>query len=104
MSFATWSYPTTVRFGAGRLAELGPACAAAGIAQPLLVTDRGLAGEPITARALNALGGSGRGHALFAGVDPNPDEANLAEGVTTFRAGGHDGVVAFGGGSALDLG
>ena len=49
---ANWSYPTTVRFGAGRIQELVDACNAAGISKPLLVTDRGLAGLDITARAL----------------------------------------------------
>lgn len=101
---ANWSYPTSIRFGAGRLQELAEACAQAGIKRPLLVTDRGLAGLPITAQALDVLGGAGLGRALFSDVDPNPNELNLAEGVKVFRDGGHDGVVAFGGGSGLDLG
>ncbi len=100
----TWSYPTTIRFGAGRLAELPEACAEAGIARPLLVTDRGLAGLEITARARDIMDAAGLGRALFAEVDANPDERNLAAGVAAFRAGGHDGVIAFGGGSGLDLG
>jgi alcohol dehydrogenase class IV len=45
---ANWSYPTTIRFGAGRIAEIADACAAAGISRPLLVTDRVLADLPIT--------------------------------------------------------
>ena len=101
---ANWSYPTTVRFGAGRVAELPEACRAAGIARPLFVTDRGLAGLPVTQRALDILEAGGLGRAIFSDVDPNPNETNLAEGVEAFRAGGHDGVVAFGGGSGLDLG
>lgn len=101
---ANWSYPTAIRFGAGRIAELPDACRAAGIARPLLVTDRGLAGLPITQNALNLLAEAGLGRALFAEVDPNPNERNLAAGVEAYRAGGHDGVVAFGGGSGLDLG
>jgi alcohol dehydrogenase class IV len=101
---ATWSYPTHVRFGAGRIAELGDAARTAGMARPLLVTDRGLAGMSITARALDAMEGAGLGRAAFAGVDPNPTGANLDAGVAAYREGGHDGVVAFGGGSALDLG
>ena len=101
---ATWSYPTQVRFGAGRIAELGDACRAAGIARPLLVTDRGLAPLPVTARALDVLEGAGLGRAAFAEVDPNPHDGNLEAGLAAYRAGGHDGVVAFGGGSALDLG
>jgi len=100
----TWSYPTAIRFGAGRIAELGEACAAAGISRPLLVTDRGLAGLPITLRAREIMMAAGLGDAVFAEVDPNPNEINLAAGVEAFRAGGHDGVIAFGGGSGLDLG
>ena len=99
-----WSYPTTIRFGAGRIAELPEACRAAGIARPLVVTDRGLSGLAVTATALDILEAAGLGRALFPEVDPNPTEANLAAGVEAYRAGGHDGVVAFGGGSGLDLG
>lgn len=99
-----WSYPTSIRFGAGRIAELPEACAQAGMSRPLLVTDRGLAGLPITAQALDILDGAGLGRALFAEVDPNPTEKNLAAGLEAYRAGGHDGVIAFGGGSGLDLG
>ncbi len=99
-----WSYPTAVRFGAGRISELGDACAAAGISRPLLVTDRGLAGLPITGRAREIMAAAGLGDALFAEVDPNPNEINLAAGVAAYQAGGHDGVIAFGGGSGLDLG
>ena len=101
---ANWSYPTQIRFGAGRIDEIGAACAAAGITRPLLVTDRGLAGLEITARTLDLMGEAGLGRAIFADVDPNPDQTNVADGVAAYRAGGHDGVIAFGGGSGLDLG
>ncbi len=99
-----WSYPTAIRFGAGRIAELPAACAETGIERPLLVTDRGLAKLPIVAQALDVLDAAGLGRGVFAEVDPNPTEVNLAAGVEAFRAGGHDGVIAFGGGSGLDLG
>ncbi len=101
---ANWSYPTAIRFGAGRIAEIGEACRIAGIARPLLVTDRGLAGMEITNRTLNLLRAAGLDVALFADVDQNPDETNVAAGLAAFRDGRHDGVVAFGGGSGLDLG
>ncbi|MBF9044296.1 iron-containing alcohol dehydrogenase [Rhodobacterales bacterium HKCCE4037] len=101
---ANWSYPTAIRFGAGRIAELAEACAQAGITRPLLVTDRGLAGLPITAQALDVLEDAGLGRALFAEVDPNPNDKNLAAGIEAYCAGDHDGVIAFGGGSGLDLG
>ncbi|MBB4265252.1 iron-containing alcohol dehydrogenase [Roseospira visakhapatnamensis] len=101
---AHWSYPTAIRFGAGRIAEVAEACAALGMTRPLLVTDAGLASLPITVRALEGLKGGGLDATLFSDVQPNPTEANLAAGIAAYRAGGHDGVVAFGGGSGLDLG
>jgi len=99
-----WSYPTAIKFGAGRIAELPDACAQAGIRRPLLVTDRGLADLPITKNALAIMDAAGLGQGLFAEVDPNPNEINLEAGVAAYKAGGHDGVIAFGGGSGLDLG
>tara|TARA_R100001129_G_scaffold170956_7_gene140803 strand:- start:2611 stop:3756 length:1146 start_codon:yes stop_codon:yes gene_type:complete len=101
---ANWSYPTAVRFGAGRISELADAAKAAGMKKPLLVTDKGLASLPITANALDILDAAGLGRGLFSEVDPNPNEINLAAGIEAFKAGGHDGVIAFGGGSGLDLG
>jgi alcohol dehydrogenase len=101
---ANWSFPTSIRFGAGRIAELAEACEACGIKKPLLVTDAGLKNQPITSDALDRLLGAGLGAALFADVQSNPTDQNLDTGVEAFRAGGHDGVVAFGGGSGLDLG
>ena len=100
---ANWSYPTAIKFGPGRIRELPDACRQAGIARPLLVTDRGLASMAITGQALDILDAAGLGRALFAEVDANPTEKNLDAGLAAYRAGGHDGVVAFGGGSGLDL-
>ena len=101
---ANWSYPTIIRFGAGRIAELADACKAAGMSRPLLVTDKGLADLPITAATLDLMDAAGLGRALFSEVDPNPNEKNSDAGVAAYRDGGHDGVIAFGGGSGLDLG
>ncbi|QOL82624.1 iron-containing alcohol dehydrogenase [Pseudooceanicola spongiae] len=101
---ANWSYPTAIRFGAGRISEIAAACAAANISKPLLVTDRGLASMAITQGTLDLLEAAGLGRAMFSGVDANPTEKNLAEGLTAYHEGGHDGVIAFGGGSGLDLG
>ena len=100
---ANWSYPTAIRFGAGRIKELAEACKAAGMAKPILITDRGLAALPVTQTALSVMEADGLGSALFADVDPNPTEANLQAGIAAYKAGGHDGVIAFGGGSGLDL-
>ena len=99
-----WSYPTTIRFGAGRISEIAEACAGIGITKPLLVTDRGLAPLDITTKTLNLLEKAGLGRAMFSEVDPNPNEINLEDGLAVYREGGHDGVIAFGGGSGLDLG
>ena len=102
--FGNWSYPTTIKFGAGRIKELGDACAATGMKNPLLVTDKGLANLPITQETLNIMEAAGLGRAMFSEVDPNPNEKNLEAGVAVYKAGNHDGVIAFGGGSGLDLG
>jgi alcohol dehydrogenase class IV len=101
---ANWSYPTAVRFGPGRIKELPDACRVAGISRPLLVTDAGLAKLPITQRAIDLLKAAGFPVAMFSDVQPNPVDSNLEAGIVAFRAGGHDGVVAFGGGSGLDTG
>jgi alcohol dehydrogenase len=99
-----WNYPTTIRFGAGRIAELPEVLGETGIANPLFVTDPGLAKLPVVASTLKLLADTGVAHGVFSDVKPNPVESNLYAGVEVFKAGGHDGVIAFGGGSALDLG
>ncbi|TKA97978.1 iron-containing alcohol dehydrogenase [Cereibacter changlensis] len=101
---ANWSYPTAIKFGAGRIAELAEQCKAVGLTRPLLVTDKALAALPITQAALDQLDAAGLGRAVFSEVDPNPNETNMADGIAAYKAGGHDGVICFGGGSALDLG
>lgn len=101
---ANWSYPTAIRFGAGRIAELAGAVKAAGISKPLFVTDPGLAGLPVVATALAVLDAAGVPYAVFSKVDGNPTLANLDDGLAAYKAGGHDGVIAFGGGSAMDIG
>ncbi len=99
-----WSYPTAIKFGVGRISELAEHAAGIGLKKPLFVTDKALAALPITAAALDVLATAGLGRAMFSDVDPNPNEANMAAGIAVYLAGGHDGVICFGGGSALDLG
>src|ERR1043166_4298157 len=101
---ADWNYPTSVRFGPGRIAELPDAVRSAGISKPLFVTDPNRARLPMLEGALASLNAAGRATELFSDIRPNPVEANILAGVAAFRTGGHDGVVAFGGGSALDAG
>ncbi len=102
--YGNWSYPTSIRFGTGRISEIAEACKAASISSPLLVTDKGLASMQITIATLEYLGNAGLGKNIFSEVDPNPNDRNLEAGLKIFREGGYDGVIAFGGGSALDLG
>lgn len=101
---ANWNYPTAIKFGAGRIKELPEHVRALGMKRPLVVTDKALAELPITKNALKLLSDAGLEAALFCDVRSNPTGENLEAGVAAFRAGGHDGVVAFGGGSGLDLG
>jgi alcohol dehydrogenase class IV len=97
-----WNYPTSIRFGAGRIRELPDACAQLGISKPLLITDRGLAELPMVAEALSINEAAGLKTGLFSEIRENPTGDNVDSGVSAFKEGGHDGVVAFGGGSALD--
>ena len=99
-----WSYPTQIKFGAGRIREIADACNQANIKRPLLITDKGLSNLPITSKTLQLMKEAGLGDALFSNVDPNPNEKNLNSGINAFKEGNHDGVIAFGGGSGLDLG
>jgi alcohol dehydrogenase class IV len=99
-----WNYPTTVRFGAGRIKELPDVLKDVGIANPLFVTDPGLAKLPVVASTLKLLKDAKVRHGVFSDVKPNPVESNLIAGIEVFKQGDHDGVIAFGGGSALDLG
>ncbi|MEP7241042.1 MAG: iron-containing alcohol dehydrogenase [Devosia sp.] len=101
---SNWNYPTAVRFGAGRIAELPEALKAAGINRPLLVTDAGLVNLPVTQNTIALLKAAGIDVGVYAEVKPNPVSANVDDGVAALRKGGHDGVIAFGGGSGLDVG
>lgn len=98
------NFPTAIKFGAGRVKELAELCQANGIERPLFVTDPGLAQMPMVAAILADLRKAGLSVALFADVRPNPVEANLLAGIKAYRSGKHDGVIAFGGGSGLDIG
>jgi alcohol dehydrogenase len=98
------NFPTAIKFGNGRIKELAELCQANGIKRPLFVTDPGLAGMPMVKAILDDLKAAGLGVALFSDVRPNPVEANVHAGIKAYKAGNHDGVIAFGGGSGLDIG
>ncbi len=99
-----WSYPTNIRFGCGRITELVDACRNLNVCNPLLVTDRGLAKLETAKKVFSLLNNSGMSWRGFSEVDPNPNENNLSSAVKSFKAGNHDGVIALGGGSGLDVG
>jgi alcohol dehydrogenase class IV len=97
-----WNYPTSIRFGVGRIRELPDACKAVGLRRPLLVTDPGLAKLSMISDAMLSLRKAGLEVALFSDVKPNPVAKNVDSGVAVLRAGKHDGVIAWGGGSGID--
>jgi hypothetical protein len=99
-----WNYPTSIRVGAGRITELPAACRALGMRAPLLVTDPGLAALSLIDHALLQCRDDGLKAGLFSAIKSNPTGHNVMDGVAAFKAGDHDGVIAFGGGSALDAG
>lgn len=99
-----WNYPTAVRVGPGRIKELPDACRELAFRRPLLVTDPGLAALPMVGDAVRACRQSGLECGLFHDIKGNPTGRNVEEGVSAYRQGRHDGVIAFGGGSALDAG
>ncbi len=95
-----WNYPTRIWAGPGRISELASACAEGGMRRPLVVTDLGLKTSPMIKNAVASLSNAG----LFGEVRGNPSASHVEAGLNAFRAGKHDGVVAFGGGSAIDCG
>jgi alcohol dehydrogenase class IV len=97
-----WSYPTSIRFGVGRIVELPDACKQLGFKHPLLVTDPGLAKLPMIQEAIARNEAAGIPTGLFADIKGNPVSKNVEDGLKIFREGGYDGIIAFGGGSALD--
>jgi alcohol dehydrogenase class IV len=97
-----WNYPTPIRFGPGRIRELAQTCREFGIERPLLVTDPGLATMAMVTDAAQSCRDNGLGCTIFSDVRGNPVESNVVEGVRVLRDGAHDGVIGFGGGSALD--
>ena len=99
-----WNYPTKIRFGAGRISELADSCRAVGIRRPLIVTDPGLKPLPMIMDAIGTLEHAGIACGLFADVHPNPIGEDVEKGLKVYRNGHHDGVIVFGGGSAMDAG
>ena len=104
MTQADWIYPTQIHVGAGRRAELADYCLSLKIQRPLVVTDRMLLGLPLVQEVLAALSAAGLAPGVFSEVNGNPPGSEVGAGCQAFRAGDHDGVLAIGGGSAMDVG
>ena len=101
---ANWNYPTAISLGVGRIRTLPDACKQQGMNAPLLVTDPGLAALPFIQETVGRCDAAGVRCAVFSGIRGNPNGQNVIDGVAAYHAGGHDGVIALGGGSALDAG
>lgn len=99
---ANWNYPTQVRVGAGRIAELAEMCASMGMKSPLLITDPGLAALPMVTAIVDKLNQAGLNCGIFSNIKGNPTGENVNDGVVYFQQNKHDSVIAFGGGSGLD--
>ena len=99
---ANWNYPTNIRHGIGRINELAAACKELGMQAPLLVTDPGLADLAMTQQAVNTCQSAGLRCGMFSKIKANPTSENVVDGVSAYKQGAHDGIIAFGGGSALD--
>lgn len=99
---ANWNYPTNVHVGRGRIVELADLCKSLKIRAPLLITDPGLAALPMVEKVVGEVQGAGLQCNVFSEIQANPTGDNVATGVDYYRQHGHDGVIAFGGGSALD--
>ncbi|MBC6441421.1 MAG: iron-containing alcohol dehydrogenase [Rhodospirillales bacterium] len=104
ISAANWNYPTAIRFGDGRITELAAVCSELGITKALLVTDPGIADLPMIADAVAANRAAGLPTDVFSDINPNPLGSDVDCGLEVIRSGGHDGVIVFGGGSAMDAG
>ncbi len=104
MESADWGIPTAIRFGAGRIGELPEVLSLIGVQRPLLVTDEGLANLPFLQNIAAQLGAAGIDAALYSEVQGNPTLANVEGGLAALRGEQRDGVIAVGGGSALDAG
>jgi 4-hydroxybutyrate dehydrogenase len=106
MSLSSFSFPTTTLAGAGAVAELPARLGKLNIRRPLVVTDSGLLATEAFQKLQQTLGVAGQGKRWFlhSGVHPNPIESDVHESADAYRRGACDAVIAFGGGSALDVG
>jgi len=104
LSTTNWNYPTTVWFGNERIKDIAKALKQLNIKKPLIVTDEALVKLPIMEDLKNALESEDISYCIFSNVQPNPTGENVQNGVKKYIENKNDGVIAFGGGSALDAG
>jgi len=97
-----WTFPVPIAYGPGRLAEISGICRSTDMARPLIVTDRGSRDLPFIARLEGLLKKGGLAPVVFGGISPNPRDNEIVAGCDAYRAGGHDGIIAIGGGSGMD--
>ena len=96
-----WNYPTTIWFGDQRINEIQKACESLNINNPLIVTDPGILKTDIIKKINNSLN---RKANIYSEVQSNPTGKNVDQGVSYFNSNSHDGVIAVGGGSGMDVG
>ena len=99
-----WTFPIPIAYGPGRLGEIGQHCAALGLRNPLIVTDKGSRDLPFISRLQRVLSDAGVSAGLFSEISPNPRDDEIGAGRDKFRSGNHDAIIAIGGGSAMDGG
>ena len=101
---SNWNYPTNVWVGEGRSSDLTEACNISKVKKPLFVTDKDLVSLPMTVEIITNLKNSFGEIDVFSNFTGNPTGKNITEGVQIYNNNSCDGVIAFGGGSALDVG
>lgn len=99
---AKWNYPTNIIVGAGRIKELAELCGTLSMRAPLLITDPGIVALSMLRQVIDDVNDAGLRCGLFSAIKANPTGENVQAGVDYFKEHGHDSVIAFGGGSALD--
>ena len=99
-----WSFPIPIAYGPGRLSEIGQRCAAMGLLNPLIVTDKGSRNLPFISKLHSYLADASLSSALFSEISPNPRDDEISTGCEKFQSGNHDAIIAIGGGSAMDGG
>ncbi len=99
-----WNYPTTIWAGENRIKDIGLACRTLNIKKPLLITDSGLANSEILKKTLKKLNNENISTDIYSNIMGNPTGTDVDEGVVYYKKKNCDGVIAFGGGSSLDVG